>query len=218
AIVVAVTRPAPDLHMLDRLLAVAELNDLDRFIVCNKTDLADSLPAELAVYSDLGYDVLPTSIPASRGLEELRDRLGGRTTVLAGSSGVGKSSLLNALFPGLDLRIGDVGERNGRGRHTTTSAQLIPIDDETFIADTPGIQHFVPTGVGVARLGHAFPDLRPYAGNCRFANCRHRAEPDCGVLEALAERLIDPRRYQSYLDILADAESAEDEARSSGNA
>ncbi len=217
AIVVAATRPSPDLHMLDRLLAVAELNDLDPFIICNKTDLADSLPPELDIYSGLGYDVLPTSIPASVGLSALRERLGGRTTVLAGASGVGKSSLLNALFPGLDLRVGDVGERKGRGRHTTTSAQLIPIDDETFIADTPGIQHFVPTGVGVDVLGGAFPDLRPFAGDCRFGDCRHRAEPGCAVLAALEDDLVDQRRYESYLALLEEAEVAEDAARTGGN-
>ncbi|MFQ5529510.1 MAG: ribosome small subunit-dependent GTPase A [Gemmatimonadota bacterium] len=217
AIVVSVARPAPDLHMLDRLLAVAELNELDPFIICNKTDLSESSPAELDVYADLGYDVLPTSVPAARGLTVLRERLAGRTTVLAGSSGVGKSSLLNALVPGLELRVGDVGERKGRGRHTTSSAQLIPIDDDTYIADTPGIQHFVPTGVGVDALGHAFPDLRPFADDCRFADCRHRAEPGCAVRKALANGLVDSRRYESYLDVLAEAESAESATRRGGD-
>lgn len=217
AIVVAVTRPDPDLHMLDRLLAVAELNDLDPFIVCNKTDLSDSLPPDLDLYRTIGYDILPTSVNEPSSINVLRERLAGRTTVLAGASGVGKSSLLNALMPGLDLRVGDVGERKGRGRHTTTSARLIPLDDETYIADTPGIQHFVPTGVSVEALGHAFPDLRPFEGACRFADCRHRAEPGCTVLEALANDQIDQRRYEAYLDILAEAEAAELAARTRGD-
>lgn len=217
AIVVAVTRPDPDLHMLDRLLAVAELNDLDPFIVCNKTDLSDSLPPDLDLYRTIGYEILPTSVNEPSSINVLRERLAGRTTVLAGASGVGKSSLLNALIPGLDLRVGDVGERKGRGRHTTTSARLIPLDDETYIADTPGIQHFVPTGVSVEDLGHAFPELRPLEGACRFADCRHRAEPGCAVREALANDQIDQRRYETYLDILAEAESAELAARTRGD-
>lgn len=217
AVVVSVTRPEPDLYMLDRLLAVAELNDLDGFIVCNKMDLADSLPADFDVYRDIGYEILPASVNQMVGIEALRERLEGHTTVLAGASGVGKSSLLNALMPGLDLRVGDVGERKGRGRHTTTSARLIPLDDETYIADTPGIQHFVPTGVGVATLGGAFPELRPLEGCCRFADCRHRAEPGCAVRDALANGDIDQRRYESYLAILAEAEAADLAARQGGD-
>lgn len=216
AVVVSVTRPEPDLYMLDRLLAVAELNDLDGFIVCNKTDLADSVPSDFDLYQEIGYEILPTSVKQMIGIAALRERLEGHTTVLAGASGVGKSSLLNALIPGLDLRVGDVGERKGRGRHTTTSARLIPLDDETYIADTPGIQHFVPTGVGVATLGHAFPELRPLEGACRFADCRHRSEPGCAVLDALANGDIDGRRYESYLAILSEAEAAELAARTSG--
>lgn len=217
AIVLAVTRPEPDLHMLDRLLAVAELNDLDAFIVCNKTDLSESVPSSLDLYRTIGYDILPTSVQHSSGIDALRKRLAGCTTVLAGASGVGKSSLLNALMPGLDLRVGDVGERKGRGRHTTTSAQLIPLDDETYIADTPGIQHFVPTGVSVQVLGNAFPEFRPLEGACRFADCLHRAEPGCVVTEALANGQIDQRRYETYLAILAEAESAESAARMRGD-
>lgn len=217
AIVVSTTRPEPDLYMLDRLLAVAELNELDPCIICNKAELMEGLPEGLELYRTIGYTVLPTSVKAVTGIEQLRGLLTGRTTVLAGSSGVGKSSLLNALMPGLDLRVGDVGEKKGRGRHTTTSAQLIPLDDESYIADTPGIQHFVPTGVGVDTVGHAFRELRPILGQCRFADCRHRSEPGCLVLDALSIGEIDQRRYESYLTILAEAESEEEDARSGGS-
>jgi len=217
AIVVATKRPELDLHMLDRLLAVAELNDLDPIIVCNKTDLTEARPSDLDLYQTIGYDILFTSVKLDIGIDELHERLAGRTTVLAGASGVGKSSLLNAMIPGLNLRVGDVGERKGRGRHTTTSAQLIPIDDETFIADTPGIQHFVPTGVGVEVLSHAFPEFRPLEGTCRFADCKHKSEPGCSVLDALANNQIDQRRYEAYLAILAEAESAELASRTRGD-
>jgi len=194
AIVVATKRPELDLHMLDRLLAVAELNDLDPIIVCNKTDLTESRPSDLDLYQTLGYDVLLTSVKLHIGIDELHERLAGRTTVLAGASGVGKSSLLNAMIPGLNLRVGDVGERKGRGRHTTTSAQLIPIDDSD-----------------------AFPEFRSLGGTCRFADCKHKSEPGCSVLEALANNQIDQRRYEAYLAILAEAELAELDSRTRGD-
>jgi len=109
-------------------------------------------------------------------------------------------------MPGLGLRVGDVGEKKGRGRHTTTAALLIPLDDESYIADTPGIQHFVPTGVGVDTVGQAFREFRPLLGECRFADCRHRSEPGCSVTDAVSGGTISERRYESYLAILAEAE------------
>lgn len=216
AIVVAVARPEPDLYMLDRLLAVAEADELDAFVVCNKTDLPDPTPEGLELYSDIGYDVLEVSGKTGDGIDGLRERVADRTTVLAGASGVGKSSLLNALDPSLDLRVGDVGDRSGRGRHTTTSARLIPLGGETFIADTPGIQHFVPARLEPGWLDHAFREFRAYLGDCRFADCRHRGEPGCAVLSAIEEGGVSARRHESYLTLLAAAEEAEVEARRSG--
>jgi ribosome biogenesis GTPase len=222
AAVISAARPEPDLYMLDRLLAVAEFDELDAFVVFNKTDELDSeaaepLPSEIAAYETIGYDVLPTSATGGTGIETLRERLAGRVTVLAGASGVGKSSLLNALFPGLDLRVGDVGDRSGRGRHTTTSARLIPIDDDTFIADTPGIQHFVPAELEPATLEYAFREFRPWLGGCRFANCRHREEPGCAILDAVESGDILPRRHASYVTLLGEAEELEEQARVEGN-
>ncbi|MFW6089518.1 MAG: ribosome small subunit-dependent GTPase A, partial [Gemmatimonadota bacterium] len=189
AAVVSAARPDPDLLMLDRLLAVAEFDELGAFVVLNKVDLegdgtADGT-ADLGAYEAMGYDVLPTSAPEHTGIEALRTRLDGRITVLAGASGVGKSSLLNALDPGLDLRVGDVGDRSGRGRHTTTRAKLIPLGDDTYIADTPGIQNFVPAGLEAATLGHAFREFRPWLPECRFADCKHREEPGCAIVAAV---------------------------------
>jgi len=217
AAVVAAGRPDPDLPMLDRLLAMAEFDELSAFVVVNKLDLADELPAELAAYEALGYDVLPTSVADGTGVAALHERLSGRTTVLAGASGVGKSSLLNALHPGLDLRVGDVGDRSGRGRHTTTRARLIPLDDDTYIADTPGIQHFVPAELEAATLGHAFREFRPWLDTCKFADCRHREEPGCAVRDAVEAGDIVRRRYESYLAMLEAVEAAELEARTGGS-
>lgn len=216
AAVVALARPDPDLPMLDRLLAMAEFDELGAFVVVNKVDLTVELPAELVAYRAIGYEVLPTSVESGVGIEALRERMSGRTTVLAGASGVGKSSLLNALEPDLDLRVGDVGERSGRGRHTTTRARLIPLDDDTFIADTPGIQHFVPAEIEAATLGHAFREFRPWLDTCRFADCRHREEPGCAVRDAVEAGEILPRRHASYLALLEAAEAAEEEARTGG--
>ena len=216
AVVVAAARPEPDLYMLDRLLAVAELDALDAFIIFNKADLLgdeDALPDELHLYADIGYDILPTSARAGMGIGGLRDRLEDATTVLAGASGVGKSSLLNALRPELDLRVGDVGDRSGRGRHTTTTARLIPLGGEGFIADTPGIQHFVPVGLEAEFLEHGFREFHPYLGACRFNDCKHREEPGCAILAAIEEGEVSKRRHESYLALLEATETAEYEAR-----
>lgn len=226
AAVVSAARPDPDLLMLDRLLVVAEFDELGAFVVLNKVDLLESggdvdgdaaADTQLAAYEAIGYDVLPTSVADHTGIEALRDRLAGRITVLAGASGVGKSSLLNALDPGLDLRVGDVGERSGKGRHTTTSARLIPLDDDTYIADTPGIQNFVPAGLEAATLGHAFREFRPWLDTCKFADCKHREEPGCAILQAIEDGDILRRRYESYLALLEAAETAEEEARTGGS-
>lgn len=219
AIVVAAARPDPDLFMLDRLLAVAEVDELDAFIVFNKIDLrnAPGLPEEIAAYAVIGYDVLPTCAVHGDGLDALADRLSGRTTVLAGASGVGKSSLLNGMEPELELRVGDVGGRSGRGKHTTTSARLIPLRDETYIADTPGIQHFVPAELDPATLDHAFREFRPWLGACRFGDCRHRGEPGCAVRGAAQGGEISARRLESYLTLLETVEAADLAARTGGS-
>jgi ribosome biogenesis GTPase len=220
AAVVALTRPEPDLFLLDRLLAVAELNDLDAFIVVNKVDLEaepesgagtppfHQLPESLSPYSQAGYQIIPTSVKSGTGIDSLRERLHGRITVFAGASGVGKSSLLNALLPGLELRVGTVGTRSGRGRHTTTAGQLIPLGDGSFLADTPGVQNFEPAALEPDELSAVFREFRPYLDRCRFADCRHRDEPGCAVREAVLEGRLSERRHESYLALLESAEKA----------
>lgn len=210
AAVVSVERPEPDLFLLDRILAVAELNALDSFIVCNKADLVgtDGIPGFLRPYADAGYEVLRVSAKSSEGIDRLAERLGGHTTVLAGASGVGKSSLVNAMVPGLELRVGEVGERSGRGKHTTTAGRLIPLGDETFIADTPGVQNFEPAALEPGELPSVFREFRPHLDRCRFADCRHREEPGCAVREAIAEGQVSERRHESYLAMLEAAERA----------
>ncbi len=232
AAVVSVTAPAPDLVMVDRLLVLAELDGLAGIVVVNKIDLtgraglsgpaegrapapaefedggdAPVLPADLEVYRRIGYDVILTSAKTGQGLETLASRLAERTTVLSGQSGVGKSSLLNALMPGLGLRVGEVGKRKKRGRHTTVAAALYPYPAGGYVADTPGLQYLALWRVDPAELTRAFPEFHEPAERCRVADCRHRAEPDCGVREAAARREIAEHRYSSYLALLAEAES-----------
>jgi ribosome biogenesis GTPase len=212
AIVFSAERPDPDIRLLDRLLTVAELHFLPVLIVINKMDLATDgrVPAEIDAYRSLGYPVLATCVKSEDGLDELRERLSGRITVFTGPSGVGKTSILNTILPELDLRVGVVGERSGRGKHTTSAGLLIPLPDGGYIADTPGIQYFEPVGVDPADLAHAFRELRPVLGACRFANCRHRTEPGCAVQDAVADGSVSEARYASYLELLEAAETARD--------
>jgi ribosome biogenesis GTPase len=213
AVVVSATRPEPDFSMIDRLLALSELNELDGLLIVNKSDLWEPersgparLPSDFNPYTDAGYDVLFTSAADGAGLEVLREWLSGRVTVLSGPSGVGKSSLLNALMPGLDLRVGEVGERKGRGRHTTVAASLYPFPGGGYVADTPGLQYLALWEVEPAELTHAFREFGPVAVDCRFADCRHRAEPGCAVRDAVQAEELSEQRYRHYMALLEEAE------------
>jgi len=200
--------PAPDLLMIDRLLALAELNALAAIVVANKIELAgaNGVPDVLEPYVKAGYDVLCTSAKTGEGLDELTRRLAGRISVLSGQSGVGKSSLLNALMPGLDLRVGEVGPRKGRGRHTTVAAALYPFPAGGYVADTPGLQYLSLWEVDPAEVDRGFVEIARFAARCRFADCRHRGEPGCAVTDAVETGTVCRRRYESYLGLLEEAE------------
>ncbi len=215
AAVFSVARPEPDIQLLDRLLAVAELHDLASLIVVNKTDLTqnEKVPPEIAAYAALGYPVLPMCAKTGAGLDVLQEMLAGRITVFTGPSGVGKTSILNAILPDLDLRVGAVGERSGRGKHTTSAGLLIPLPDGGYLADTPGIQYFEPAGADPADLAHAFREFRPLVDLCRFANCRHRAEPGCAVRAAVDDGSVYEHRHASYLSLLEAAEGGREYGR-----
>lgn len=197
-VVASVRDPEPSPRMLDRFLVIAEANGLPAALVVNKTELDPHgvEPLERR-YAAAAYQVLPTSVIAGEGLPALRDLLRGRNSVFTGASGVGKSSLLNALEPGLKLRVGAISEKWRKGKHTTTAAELVPVAGLGYVVDTPGLREVAAWGIEPDALGGCFPEFRPYLDQCRFDNCRHLAEPGCAVRGAPVGT-IDPDRLVSY--------------------
>jgi ribosome biogenesis GTPase len=208
-IVLAAAMPDPNRRLLDRLLVIAESNDIPALIVINKIELRGGaeIGALFAPYDAAGYPIVRTSAADGSGIDLLRERLCGRDSVLTGPSGVGKSSLLNALQPGLSLRTAEVSEAVQKGRHTTVTAVLLPLECGGWVADTPGLREVGLWDVDAGFLDTAFPEFRPYIGQCRFGNsCTHTHEPDCEVREAVENGEIDRGRYDSYAAMLDDDE------------
>lgn len=205
-VVVAAAKPEPHLRMLDRFLVLCEANFLPAVVIVNKVDLVpgDEVRARFAAYEAAGYRVLCVSVRESAGVDEVQALLCGRTSVLTGPSGVGKSSLLNRIQPGLTLRTGEVSEAVGKGQHTTVSAELIPLDCGGYVADTPGLREVGLWEVPLEELDTFFPEFERYLGQCRFGNCTHTHEPDCAVREAVAAGEIDGERFESYRIMLQD--------------
>lgn len=211
--VFAVANPEPHLRMLDRYLINAELNALDVLIVANKSELRPrpDVDALFAPYTRIGYPVLFTSVKADVGINELRTKLIGKISALSGPSGVGKSSLLNVVQPGLRLRTGitsAAGANAGKGRHTTVAGELIPLPGGGFVADTPGIRELGFWQVPPADLEWGFREFRPYIEECYFQPCSHLHEPDCAVREAVARGEIDEARYDSYVRLREELSAA----------
>jgi len=202
-IVFAAAKPEPHVRMLDRFLVIAEGNGLVARIVINKIDLVDEAETRerFRDYTNAGYPMHFTSMKKNIGLDELHDALAGRTSVLSGPSGVGKSSLLNGMYPGLNLRVGEISESVNKGRHTTVGAMLHPLPDAGFVVDTPGLREVGMWGMPSEDLDSCFPEFRPYLDACRFGDCTHIMEPDCGVREAVSARSVSSERYDSYVKL-----------------
>jgi len=212
-VVFAVRHPDPHRRMIDRCLTIAEGNGLRAELVINKIDLVDRESAEASLhdYAAAGYRIHFTSARTGVGLEALRESLAGRTSALAGPSGVGKSSLMNALYPGLDLRVGAISPSVDKGRHTTVGAWMHPLPDGGYVVDTPGLREVGLWGLPSEHLDACFPEIRPYLGSCQFRDCAHIAEPGCRVREAVESGHVSRERYDSYLKLRA--EIAETERR-----
>lgn len=192
--------PVTEPFLIDRVLAIAQLQNVPALVVVNKDDLAPAQPLA-EIYRGAGVPVLVTSAETGEGIEALREALAGKLSCLTGNSGVGKSSLLNRACPQLQLPVGEVSEKLGRGRHTTRHIELYSLGSNTFVADTPGFSAFDTERMELVhkeQLQYAFPEFAPYLGHCQFPDCAHRKEPGCAVRKALAEGKIGQTRYSSY--------------------
>ena len=201
--VFSTAEPQPMWHLLDRMLAIAEWHEIPVTICLNKLDLADETWAHsvMAPYETIGYPVVYTSIISDTGKETFRNLLSERVTLFMGSSGVGKSSLLNWLQPGLKLRTGQISEATGEGKHTTTHTELVALDRGGFVGDIPGVREFYLYDIPPEDIPYLFRDFHGHLAECRFRNCTHIHEPNCAVKAARDAGQITSERYESYLKL-----------------
>ena len=204
-IVTSTAEPRLKPNLIDRMLIAAEKSGIRPVICINKIDLADPAAFQplIGVYSQMGYQVVLLSAISGFGLKRFGQMLTGRASVVTGQSGVGKSSLLNAIDPGLQLRVRAVSAESEKGRHTTSTARLIPLARGGYVVDTPGIRQFQLWDVIAEEVPGFFRDLRPYVSRCRFPNCTHTHEDNCAVKDAVADGRIDERRYESYCQMIS---------------
>lgn len=202
-VVFAVTKPAPHFYLLDRFLVMMEIQEIPAILCFNKEDIGEEEEMEnlREIYEGCGYPCLFISARKERNIDEVRKLLQGKTTVIAGPSGVGKSSLINRLQPEANMETGAVSRKIERGRHTTRHAELFPIDGESYIMDTPGFSSLYLPEIEKEELKYYFPEFAPYEGKCRFQGCDHIHEPDCAVKAAVEEGKIHPVRYGDYQDM-----------------
>lgn len=195
--------PVTEPFLIDRVAAIAGDQGVEVYILINKCDLDPAVDLE-RIYTRAGFPVIRASAQTGEGVAQLRSLLSGKLTAFTGNTGVGKSSMLNALCPGLELATGQVSQKLGRGRHTTRHVELFALDDNTYVADTPGFASFDTEQMEIIlkeNLQYAFRDFAPYLGECQFHDCSHRAEPGCAVRRAVEAGEIEASRYQSYLQL-----------------
>ena len=203
-IVSSIDRPKFNNKFLDRVLVSAESCGLKVNIIINKIDLDNFEKASYweQLYSDIGYNVIITSAVTGVGVKSIMDELKDNTNIFWGQSGVGKSTLLNKMYPELQLNVGEVSESSNKGTHTTVTGEMFNVDENTYIIDTPGIRELDPYGLKEQDLSHYFIEFLPYLQDCKFNTCTHNHEPGCNILTALEEGKISLERYDSYLNML----------------
>lgn len=206
-VITIAVEPLAHYNLIDRYLVAAELSGIEPVILLNKTDLINDENRErietmIGLYREIGYKVLTVSSMDRQGLSELRQILNDRISVFVGQSGVGKSSLINALLPGVDLRVGALSESTRKGTHTTTTARLFHFPDGGDLIDSPGIREFALWHIDEQNLLEGFREFSPYLGYCRFRDCRHEQEPGCAIKEAIEQGKISEQRVNSYKHIL----------------
>jgi ribosome biogenesis GTPase / thiamine phosphate phosphatase len=210
-VVFAAANPEPHPRMLDRFLVIAEANSLASRIVINKSELVSEkfVRSRFADYEAAGYPVHFTSVMQHTGLDALHLALDGKTSALTGPSGVGKSSLMNSLYPGLNLRVGEISESVNKGRHTTVGAIMHPLPGGGYVADTPGLREVGVWGLDPVDLPDCFPEFRPFIHDCRFGNCSHLSEPGCAVVAAVQSAAVSAARYDSYSRLRVELEGTQ---------
>lgn len=211
----SVRLPSLNAAFVDRLLVAAAVNEIPAGIILNKMDLLTDANRAAVMdfhlrYANLGYPVLPMSAIEEQGIEPLKEKLQDQVSVVTGPSGTGKSSLLNAIEPGLDVETGEVSESTSKGTHTTTHAELHPLSFGGHLVDTPGIREFGVRQVHPKDLAHFFPEMRPYVNECKFPDCTHDHEPGCAIQAAVDRGDVHPERYDSYLRILESLQEQEE--------